>query len=116
MIKNKSHKLRFRESNRNIFNAIKTGKKKVETRAATERYRKIKVGDSLTFICGKSKINKIVSKVQIFKTIASLIKRFKPIQINPGTKTKQDLIKMYHSFPQYEEKLKKSGIIAFTLK
>lgn len=43
-------KLRFREVNRDIFEAIQDGSKKVETRAATVRYQKIKKGDYVMLI------------------------------------------------------------------
>ncbi len=42
---------RFRTINKDIFEAIKSGKKKVETRAATEKYRNIKAGDTVKLVC-----------------------------------------------------------------
>jgi len=36
--------------------------------------------------------------------------------IDPRVETEEELKKMYHSFPGYDERLKKYGIIAFELK
>lgn len=47
-----NYMLRFRAINRDTFQAIRVGTKKVETRAATIKYRDIKVGDVITFVCG----------------------------------------------------------------
>ena len=64
--------LRFRAINKDIFKAIRNGKKKVETRAATERYRNIKIGDTIKLICGKYSFEMKVKKVKIYKTITAL--------------------------------------------
>src|SRR3989338_5001736 len=103
--------LRFRAINRNIFEAIKDGNKKIETRAATPKYSKIKTGDELTFICGKSRFTKKVKTVGIFRNIDQLIKNYRIKDINPFCKNKLELIKMYYSFPGYREKIKKFGLI-----
>lgn len=110
------HFLRFRAVNRDIFAAVRRGKKRVETRAATARYRKIKVGDSVVLVCGKSKFTKTVRRVRLFKTVRSLVRVYKPRSINPSCATTKELEEMYFSFPGYREKLKKYGILALTLK
>ncbi|MBI5913245.1 hypothetical protein HY839_02260 [Candidatus Azambacteria bacterium] len=43
-------RLKFRAKNRDIFEAIRDGRKKVETRAATEKFRDIKSGDTVTLV------------------------------------------------------------------
>ena len=107
--------LRFRAVNRDIFNAIRSGKKKVETRAASPRYRDIKVGDRLTLTCGKSRLIKTAKRVRIFRTVKALVKAYRPSIINPSCRTVKELEAMYLSFPAYHEKLKKYGIIALEL-
>lgn len=61
--------LRFRAINKDTFLNIKSGKKTVETRAATERYRDIKDGDLLVLVCGENRFEKRIKKVRKFKTI-----------------------------------------------
>jgi len=107
--------LRFRKINKDIFDAIKSGKKKVETRAATTRYLKIHAGDIVTFICGEKRFSKKITRVKIFKTIQSMLKQYKPKAINPKAKTPKDLLEIYYSFPGYKEKIKKYGIVALEL-
>lgn len=111
-----SNILKFRLVNRDIFEAIRVGKKKVETRAATAKYRQIKKEDKVILVCGKSKFEKEVKKVKIFKTISALLKVYKPQQINPRIKTEKETREMYCNFPGYKVKIKKYGLIAFELK
>ena len=59
-----NHTLKFNQENRDIFNAIKSGQKKVETRAATVKYKNIKEGDEVVFVCGKDKFSKQVGSVK----------------------------------------------------
>jgi ASC-1-like (ASCH) protein len=113
--KTKNITLRFRATNRDIFEAIRSGKKKIETRAGSPKYFDIKAGDTLVFVCGKERFNKKVKSVHKFKSIKALHKIYKPIEINPKTKTIQESEKMYHSFSGYREKIKKYGLIALKL-
>lgn len=114
--KPKKYVFRFRAINKDIFEAIKDGKKKVETRAATEKYRNIKVGDIVVLFCGSKKFEKEVLSAKVYKTIRSMLKVYKPKEINPRTKTESELIDTYYSFPDYREKIKKFGLIALELK
>ncbi|MDD5145585.1 MAG: hypothetical protein PHF44_01965 [Candidatus Pacebacteria bacterium] len=107
--------LRFRQADRKIFNAIKSGEKRVETRAATTKFLNLKRGDGLRFVCGKDRFEKQVKKFAIFKSIDELVKKYKVKEINPFICSSEDLKKMYYSFPNYKEKIKKYGIIALEL-
>lgn len=107
--------IRFREVNRDTFEAICAGKKKIETRAGTERYRDVVMGDIVTLVCGKDKFEKKVKSTEHFKTIGALLKKYEPHDINPKAKTEKELRAMYTSFPNYSEKIKKYGIVAWTL-
>lgn len=106
------HILRFRQTDRDIFEDVRSGKKRVETRAATARFKNIKSGDATIFICGDNKFEKKVKRAQIFKDIQSLLKSYKVKDIAPRLSNENDLIKMYHSFSGYEKKIEKFGLIA----
>mgnify|MGYP001572091650 FL=1 len=106
------HILRFRQVDRDIFKDIRSGKKRVETRAATVKFRNIKSGDVVVFVCGGDKFERKVKSTQIFKDIKILLKSYKIRDIAPRLSSEKDLIKMYHSFPGYEEKIAKFGLIA----
>lgn len=101
---------------RDIFEAIRTGRKRIETRAGTERYCKIKPGDGLVFVCKFKKFEKEVEKVEKFKNIRDLLEKYKPADINPACKTESELRDTYSSFPDYKDKIRKYGLIALTLK
>lgn len=113
---NKKYILRFREVNRDIFDAIKNGKKKVETRAATQRYTKMKPGDIVVLMCGKNKFEKVIKQARIFKTIGAMLKKYKVKDIMPNLLSAKELEAAYYSYPNYCEKIKKFGLIALELK
>ncbi len=104
---------KFREINRDIFDAIKNGAKEIETRAAAEKFRAVKPGEVITCICGDSRFEKRVKTIELFPDIDSVLQRYKPQQIHPALRTRQEIIDMYYSFPGYEEEIKKFGILAF---
>jgi ASC-1-like (ASCH) protein len=112
----KTFRLRFREVNRDIFEAIQGNRKTIETRAATVRYREIKKGDRVILVCGKDVFEKSVADAQIFKSIDDLFKKYKVKQINPNVETEEEMRKLYYSFSGYREKIKTHGIIAIELK
>lgn len=107
--------LRFRKINKDILGAIRSGKKKVETRAATERYRNIKAGDTAKLICGKDSFEMKVKKATTFKSITAVLKKYKPETINPKTHTAKEARDMWYSFPGYKDKIRKYGLIAVEL-
>lgn len=115
-MKNHILKLKIRAQDKYIFDVIKSGKKKIETRAAIEKYKKLYVGNAIEFICGKEKFKKEVKSVEFFKTIGALLKKYKPRQINPNIKTEKELRQMYYNFPNYREKIKKYGLVMWKLK
>lgn len=105
--------LRFRRTNKPTFDAIKTGRKTVETRAATRKYQNINVGDILVLACGNYKFEKRIKKIQKFKTIHALLVTIRLHKVNPLVSTLKEAEKVYDSYPDYKEKIKKFGIIAF---
>ncbi len=109
----KEHVLRFRAVNLDTFFDIKRGIKTVETRAATPRYRKIKVGDMLVFVCGRERFKKKVTKVKLFKSITALFKFYPWKTVMTRGKTRAEAVAKYHSFPGYDEKIKEFGLVAF---
>ena len=112
----KRYVLRVAARDKNVFEAIGSGKKKIETRAGSVKYQNIKAGDTLVFSCAGKKFEKKIKEVRHFKSIADILKVYKPSQINPSISTKEEMIKMWHSFPNYKEKIVKFGILAFELK
>ena len=111
----KTWTLRFRKENKDDFDRLRSGIKSVETRAASPKYQPVETGDNLFFVCGKDKFSKIIKKKYHFKDIDSMLRKISFKKIGPKLKSKEELKKMYDSYPNYKEKIKKFGILAFEL-
>ena len=108
--------LKFRAVNKGIFLDIKSGKKSVETRAASERYKNIKAGDIVVLVCGKERFSKKVKKARIFKSIKALLKTYPLKKIMPKLTTEKEWRRELYSYPGYKDKIKRYGLIALELK
>ena len=110
------HYMPMRSVDRYIFDAVLSGRKKVETRASGPKYQNIKKGDIIEFRCGKDKFQKTVGQLRKFKTIARLLKKYSLKNIAPWLSSVKELEKLVMGFPGYPERIKKHGLIAFELK
>jgi len=113
--KNKNHTLVFAEVNKDTFEAIRSGKKKIETRAGSVKYQKVKSGDTLIMSCAGKEFPKKVKKVRHFKSIPALFKVYTPYEINDKTKSVAEATKVYYGYSGYKEKIAKFGLFAFEL-
>lgn len=107
--------LRFNIRDKNNFEEIRRGLKTIETRAATERYRRIRSGDMIIFACGKSRLKKRVLKTKRFRTIGAMVKVVGFRKIMPSCQNIAEVRKTYFSYHGYEEKIKKFGMVVFWL-
>ena len=106
---------RIRASDKQILDDIKSGLKIVETRAATDKYKKMQVGDAITFVCGKERLEKEIKKVEWFPTRGAMFKKIPFKQIFPRAATEKEAKEQYDTFAGYPEKIKKFGLIVFYL-
>lgn len=111
----KRYRLVFRSADHDIFMEIVHGIKTIETRAATSKYKVIKPGDILTFVCGKETYEKEVIKVTHFQSLHAMLNELPLHAILPSAKTTQEAEAIYASFPRYKEKIEKEGILALHL-
>lgn len=111
----KTHTLPFAAKDFDIWQLIKDGKKKVETRAGGPKYQHIKSGDNLVLSCKGKKFKKHIKKVTHFKTLTALFKMYKPETIHPGIGGVKELIAKLNSFTGYKERIKQYGMLAFEL-
>lgn len=109
------HRFKIAANNRKIFEAIKIGRKKVETRAATVRYKDIAVGDVIMFTCGKDCFERTVGRVTIFTSVDEMLAKYKVEDIDPTRHTADELKRLYATFPDYSEKIEEVGIIALEI-
>ena len=110
------HILKIREVDQKVFVAIKNGEKTIETRATTPKYGDIKSGDILVFTCHKKRLEKMVEKVKFYKTIDDMVKEIDFRQIMPFADSVEEMKKVYYSFPNYQEKIRDFGLVAFWLR
>lgn len=106
------HVLRFREVDRDKFEALRNGEKPIETRAATPKYQNIHKNDSLVVVCGQDKFEKTVKEAAIYPSLGSLFKNHDFREILPDSDSEAEAIAIIESFPGYKEKIRKNGIIA----
>jgi len=112
----KTWTLRFRAVDKKNFEELRKGIKAVETRASSVKYQPIEKGDVLIFTCGKDKFSKTITKKTHFKSIDAMLKKIPFKKIMPDLKSLEEVKKSYYSYPNYKEKIKKFGILAFELK
>ena len=107
------HNLKIRQIDKIVFDAIKNGQKVIETRAATDKYREVKSGDILVFLCGDEKLEKQIKKVDIYESIDEMVKVIDFKDVMPFVDSVDAMKKVYFSFPKYKEKIEKFGLIVF---
>lgn len=107
--------LRFRQVDRDKFNAVKVGTKKIETRAATDKFNSLVAGDVLVLICGSDREEKKIKKASHFASLEELFATYTIKDVLPTANSIEEAKAIYYSFPNYEEKIKQHGIIALEL-
>lgn len=111
--------LGIRAKNRIIFNQIKSGKKKVETRAlgftkTGKNFGSVQGGDTLLFMCGKSRLRKKVKKIKKFRTVEEFFKKVNQKLVWPhlSVRTLENIKRQYYVYPGYRERIRQHGLVA----
>ncbi len=112
----KKYILPVRQKDKIIYDLIKNGAKRIETRGGGPKYDHIKRGDIVVVQCGDEEFTRKVQNVLKFSSVDKMLKKYKVEDINPKLHTPQELKALYKSFPGYEERIRKYGLIAFELK
>lgn len=112
----KNYRLVIREENRNVFDELLDGRKSIETRAATGKYKSVAVGDHLTFVCGADSLTKTVAKVTHYRSIDDMYGILPVSKVLPSAGSVEEAKRIHFSFPGYGEKLEAFGVMAFKLK
>ena len=73
-------KLVFNSKNKDIYQILQDGRKKIETRSATIKYKKLKVGDVITFSCRAESFERKIRNITYFDSINHLLK-YNPLDI-----------------------------------
>lgn len=108
-----TYELLFEEKDRARFEEVRSGSKRIETRAMDERYRSIVADDEIVFVCGDDRFTKRVNKVYLWPTVEAMLAEV-PIEIvMPGLLTVQEVYDRFSSYPSYFERIEKGGILGF---
>jgi ASC-1-like (ASCH) protein len=112
----KTHRVVFREVDRDKYNEVAAGLKTIETRAATVKFKDIAKGDKLKFVCGQDSFEKLVASAKHYSSIDEMLAELPYKKILPSAKNRADVYKIYWSFPSYQKKIENYGIMAFRLR
>lgn len=107
------YNLVFREVDKTDFETIVDGRKTIETRAATPKYRKVAVGDELVIRCGKDTIVKVVKRVEIYPSIDELLAGVGLNNVMPLVKNVEQAKQEWYSYPEYRDKIAQHGLVAW---
>lgn len=110
-----------------IFEAVKSGKKTIETRPRNKKskrdYSKIKPGDILIMQSNETgeRIEKKVVFVHIYNSVKELAESEPTEKIFPGIKTPKELVGVFEDFKKiwgkrYAGKLESYGVVAIGIK
>lgn len=105
----------FREIDRDRFEEVRSGIKKVETRAGKEKYLSVAVGDVVTFTCGADSFTKKVTKRYHWAGIEEMLAEIPLKDIMPDLDTLEQVKARYASYPDYVDHIPKFGILGFML-
>lgn len=100
------------------FDAIWTGKKTVECRLNSAKYKDLAPGMKINFTVAdthKSAIATILA-INTYPDFKSMLLAQGLENALPGVKTMQEGVKIYESFPKYKKNVKTTGVIAISFK
>lgn len=107
------HRLVFRASDRAEFQTIADGRKTIETRAATPKYRKVAVGDELVIRCGTEEVTRVVKRVEIYFSIDELLAGVGLNNVMPLVENVEQAKQEWYSYPGYRDKIAQHGLVAW---
>lgn len=106
--------LRVRKEDRQLFDDVRTGRKSIETRAATAKYQNLAPGDTFTFVCGEERFTKEIREVFRWPSVEAMAKDVPFASVMPNAASLAEVKKTYASYPGYEAKIRAHGLIGFT--
>lgn len=111
----------YRETD-DIFNAVKSGRKTIETRPASSRIRNLKKGDKLILVSKDTgtEIVKQVKDIRVYESLEKMSKKEDFSKIFPGVKNWDELLHLFEEFKQiwgsnYAKSIEKNGIAAIDI-
>ncbi len=109
-----THALEFFEKDKISFDCIRNGTKPIETRAWSEKYSRVAVGDTLEFVCAGERFVKQVAKIYHWPSVEAMASE-KLKEVVPWLETAEQAKELIYSFPGYKEKIEARGLLGFEL-
>ena len=99
------------------FNAIKIGLKTVEGRPNSLKFKDLRSGDKISFICVSTNelIYCTVVAVRVHRSFYEMLQAHGLQNMLPGVTDIQQGVAVYENFPGYREKVKNNGAIAIKI-
>lgn len=85
------------------FSLIRQGKKPVEGRKATERFRRIKPGDTIQFFCGSESFECQVTDVNEYSSIEEYLRNETLEHALPGISSMEEGVRIYLQWSTIEQ-------------
>ena len=101
-----------------VFEVVKNGSKNIEVRVNDEKRRRLKVGDSFTFLKRPEEtesLNAIVTSLDYYDNFEELVKHYEIKNLYLESYTKEEFLKLLERFYSKEEQ-KEFGVVAIGFK
>jgi ASC-1-like (ASCH) protein len=103
------------------FDLIKNGKKTVEGRINTAKYRNMRPGDKIQFSLDQDGKNSetlvcIVEKITVYPDFFSMLCAEGIENMLPGITTIEDGVSLYENFPGYKSSVQENGALAIKIR
>ena len=108
--------LRIREEDRAIFAALVDGSKRIETRAASPKYRDLKEGDTLIFSCGADRLETTIARAYRWPSIVAMFGDIAYTDVFPDAVSVDDAASRWDAFPGDAEKIRAYGLVGWEMR
>jgi ASC-1-like (ASCH) protein len=101
-----------------VFEVVKNGSKNIEVRVNDEKRRRLKVGDSFTFLKRPEEtesLKAIVTSLDYYDNFEELVKHYEIKNLYLESYTKEEFLKLLERFYSIEEQ-KEFGVVAIGFK
>jgi ASC-1-like (ASCH) protein len=105
----------FREADKARFGEIRSGLKKIETRAGSPEYLAFAEGDVITFVCADDHFDMRIARRHHYAAVDELFAAIPYLAVMPAAASLEDAKERYGQYPGYESRIEKYGILAFEL-
>jgi len=96
--------------------SIMKGKKTVEGRINSSIFRRLSLGDTVTFFSRKSEVTVVINRVRRYSSFREMAEYEGVSALVPVITSVNDAVNLYRSFPRYREREGKFGVVALQLK